>query len=216
MLGEVHEAMTNVDEGDEHQMERRFNGRRRLEKVHCDAKRKHEATLPELAKHWRISRSSWDRSGGLYTGETEVSDFFDVELRVNTLQFLLETVLVRRGRRWWYMATPNRHIISLVQFTTWRSELVIAKVIMTARTRRMRVKRSRWRSKSYIWALGGHNWAPGGRIWKPIYGVRPRISLGPADGDLLTEPTFSQGGVYTPTIQKECEQLLKNKNYNYN
>ena len=32
-------------------------------------------------------------------GETEVSDFFDVELRVNTLQFLPETVSVRRGRR---------------------------------------------------------------------------------------------------------------------
>ena len=50
MLGEVHGAMTNVDEGDEHQMERRLYGRRRLEKVHCDAKRKHKATLPELAK----------------------------------------------------------------------------------------------------------------------------------------------------------------------
>ena len=37
------------------------------------------------------------------------------------------------------MVTPNRHMLSLVQFTTWRSELVIAKVIMTARTRRMRV-----------------------------------------------------------------------------
>ena len=37
------------------------------------------------------------------------------------------------------------------------------------------------------------------------------ISLGPADGDLLTEPTFSQGGVYTPTIQKNVN---KNKNYN--
>ena len=56
-------------------MERRLYGRRRLEKVHCDAKRKHKATLPELAKHWRISRSSWDRSGGPYTGEREVSDF---------------------------------------------------------------------------------------------------------------------------------------------
>ena len=202
MLGKVHEAKTNVDKGDEHQMERRLYGRRRLEKVHCDAKRKHKATLPELAKHWRISGSSWDRSGGPYTGETEVSDFFDVELRVNTLQFLPETVSVRRERRWWSMANPNRHMLSLVQSTTWRSELVIAKVIMTARTRRMRVKRSQWRSRSYIWALGGHNWAPGGRIWKPIYGVRSRISLGPADGDLLTEPTFSQGGVYTPTIQK--------------
>ena len=205
MLGEVHEAMTNVDEGDEHQMERRLYGRRRLEKVHCDAKRKHKATLPELAKHLRISRSSWDRSGGPYTGEREVSDFFDVELRVNTLQFLLETVSVRRGRRWWYMATPNRHMLSLVQFTTWRSELVIAKVIMTARTRRMRVNEADEgpRATSGLW--GGHNWAPGGRIWKPIYGVRARISLGSADGDLLTEPTFPQGGVYTPTIQKECE-----------
>ena len=37
------------------------------------------------------------------------------------------------------MATPNRHMLSLVQFTMWRSEFVIAKVIMTARTRRMRV-----------------------------------------------------------------------------
>ena len=51
MLGEVHGAMTNVDEGDEHHMERRLYGRRRLEKVHCDAKRKHKATLPELVKH---------------------------------------------------------------------------------------------------------------------------------------------------------------------
>ena len=40
MLSEVHEAMTNVDEGNEHQMEIRLYGRRRLEKVHCDAKRK--------------------------------------------------------------------------------------------------------------------------------------------------------------------------------
>ena len=37
------------------------------------------------------------------------------------------------------MATPNRHMLSLVQLTKWKSELVIAKVIMTARTRRMRV-----------------------------------------------------------------------------
>ena len=51
MLGEVHGAMTNVDKGDEHQMERRLYGRRRLEKVHRDEKRKHKVTLPELAKH---------------------------------------------------------------------------------------------------------------------------------------------------------------------
>ena len=45
----------------------------------------------------------------------------------------------------------------------------------------------------------------GGHIWNLSYGVRPSISLGPADGDLLNEPTFSQGGVYTPTIQKEFD-----------
>ena len=48
MTGEVHGAMTSLDEGDENQMERRLYGRRRLEKVHGDAKRKHKATLPEL------------------------------------------------------------------------------------------------------------------------------------------------------------------------
>ena len=59
------------------------------------------------------------------------------------------------------MATPNRHMLSLVQFTTWRSELVIAKVIMTARTRRMRVNEAEEgpRATSGLW--GGHNWAPG-------------------------------------------------------
>ena len=51
MLGKVHGEMTNLDEGDEHQMERQLYGRRRLEKVHGDAKRKHKATLPELVKH---------------------------------------------------------------------------------------------------------------------------------------------------------------------
>ena len=45
----------------------------------------------------------------------------------------------------------------------------------------------------------------GGHIWNLSYGVRPSMSLGPADADLLTEPTFSQGGVYTPTIQKEFD-----------
>ena len=51
------------------------------------------------------------------------------------------------------MATPNRHMLSLVQFTTWRSELVIAKVIMTARTRRMRVNEAdeRPRATSGLW-----------------------------------------------------------------
>ena len=55
------------------------------------------------------------------------------------------------------MATPNRHMLSLVQFTTWRSELVIAKVIMTARTRRMRVNEADEgpRATSGLWGGGG-------------------------------------------------------------
>ena len=44
-----------------------------------------------------------------------------------------------KGRRRRYKATPKRHMLPLVQSTTWRSEVVIAKVIMTARARRMRV-----------------------------------------------------------------------------
>ena len=48
MIDEVYGAMTNLDEGEQHQMERRLYGRRRLEKVHDDEKRKHIATLPEL------------------------------------------------------------------------------------------------------------------------------------------------------------------------
>ena len=45
----------------------------------------------------------------------------------------------------------------------------------------------------------------GGPYLKPKLWGRPSISLGHADGDLLNEPTFSQGGVYTPTIQKEFD-----------
>ena len=33
---------------------------------------------------------------------------------------------------------PKRHMLPLVQSTTWRSEVVIAKVILTARAQRMR------------------------------------------------------------------------------
>ena len=49
-----------------------FYGRRMLKKGQCNEQRWPKATLPELAKHWRISRSSSDRSGGPYTGEKEV------------------------------------------------------------------------------------------------------------------------------------------------
>ena len=33
---------------------------------------------------------------------------------------------------------PKRHMLPLVQSTTWRSEVVIAKVILTARAQRLR------------------------------------------------------------------------------
>ena len=62
------------------------------------------------------------------------------------------------------MATPNRHMLFLVQFTTWRSELVIAKVIMTARTRRMRVNEADEgpRATSGLW--GGATTGPQGAV----------------------------------------------------
>ena len=61
-----------------------FHGRRMLKKGQCNEQRGPKATLPELAKHWRISRSSSDRSGVPYTG-------------VKILPKLWEMVLVRRG-----------------------------------------------------------------------------------------------------------------------
>ena len=68
------------------------------------------------------------------------------------------------------MATPNRHMLSLVQFTTWRSELVIAKVIMTARTRRMRVNEADEgpRATSGLW----------GRTTGPQGAVSESLSIG--------------------------------------
>ena len=70
------------------------------------------------------------------------------------------------------MATPNRHMLSLVQSTTWRSELVIVKVIMTARTRRMRVNEADEGPGATSWLWGAlseslsmglglkYHWAP--------------------------------------------------------
>ena len=62
------------------------------------------------------------------------------------------------------MATPNRHMLSLVQFTTWRSELVIAKVTMTARTRRMRVNEADAGPRATS-GLGGGG---GGGVWAQL------------------------------------------------
>ena len=90
------------------------------------------------------------------------------------------------------------------QSATWRNEVVIAEVVLTARAQKLRANEAEEGPGATSKLQEGHNWAPGGQIWKPVYGVRTIISLGPADGDLLTEPTFSQGGVYTPTIQTEC------------
>ena len=66
------------------------------------------------------------------------------------------------------MATPNRHMLSLVQFTTWRSELVIAKVIMTARTRRMRVNEADEgpRATSGLW---GATTGPQGAVSESLF-----------------------------------------------
>ena len=76
--------MTTEGEGDEHQMERRLQWEANAYKGQCNEQRGPKATLPELAKHWRNSRSSSDRSGVPYTG-------------VKILPKLLEKVWVRRG-----------------------------------------------------------------------------------------------------------------------
>ena len=101
-------------------------------------------------------------------------------------------------------------MLPLVQSATWRSEVVIAKVILTARAQKLRANEAEEGPGATSKLQEGHNWAPGGQIWKPVYGVRTIISLGPADGDLLTEPTFSQGGVYTPTIKQNVIKIIIN------
>ena len=95
------------------------------------------------------------------------------------------------GSRRRHMANPIANMLPIVYCTTWKHVFVITRNIMEARTPRRRDMRSRGRSRGRVWALGG-------RIWNLSYGVRPNISLGPADGDLLTEPTFSPGGVLRP------------------
>ena len=74
------------------------------------------------------------------------------------------------------MATPNRHMLSLVQFTTWRSELVIAKVVMTARTRRMRVNEANEgpRATSGLWGAVSESLSMGLGLeyhWAPLTGT---------------------------------------------
>ena len=89
------------------------------------------------------------------------------------------------------MATPIANMLPIVYSTTCINVFVITRSIMEARTQGRRDMRSRGRFRGRVWALGV-------RIWNLSYGVRPSVSLGPADGDLLTEPTFSRGGVLRP------------------
>ena len=80
------------------------------------------------------------------------------------------------------MATPNRHMLSLVQSTTWRCELVIAKVIMTARTRRMRVNEADEgpRATSGLW---GATTGPQGAVSESLsMGLRLEYHWAPLTG----------------------------------
>ena len=95
------------------------------------------------------------------------------------------------GSRRRHMATPRANMLPLVHSTTWRNEFAITGVIKAARTQRRRDMRSRGRSSGRVWALGAvsETWAKG---------LGLAISLGPADGDLLSEPTCSRGGGLRP------------------
>ena len=80
------------------------------------------------------------------------------------------------------MATPNMNMLSLVQSTTWRSELVIAKVIMTARTRRMRVNEADEgpRATSGLW---GATTGPQGAVSESLsMGLRLEYHWAPLTG----------------------------------
>ena len=80
------------------------------------------------------------------------------------------------------MATPNRNMLSLVQSTTWRSELVIAKVIMTARTQRMRVNEADEgpRATSGLW---GATTGPQGAVSESLsMGLRLEYHWAPLTG----------------------------------
>ena len=74
-----------------------------------------------------------------------------------------------------------KQMLPLVQSATWRSEVVIAKVILTARAQRLRANEAEegpGAHPSSRRAITG----PQGPNLKPVYGVRTIISLGPADG----------------------------------
>ena len=93
------------------------------------------------------------------------------------------------------MATPRANMLSSVHSTTWRNEYGITGCIMAARTQGRRDMRSRGRYRSCIWALGGRIWAVSETL---AMGLGLAISLGPADRDLLSEPTCSRRGGLPP------------------
>ena len=141
--------MTTGDEGDEHQMERRLQWEANAYKGQCNEQRGPKTTLPELASMKKNSRLSSDRSGVPCTG-------------VKILPKLWEKIWMRRGgdddpRR------PKR-TFPLVQSTTWRSEVVIAKVILTARAQKLRANEAEEGPGATSKLQEGHNWAPGGQI----------------------------------------------------
>ena len=115
--------MTTGDEGDEHQMERRLQWEATAYKGQCNEQRGPKATLPELASMKKklqiVLRQIWSALHGREDSET------------------LGEGLDAKGRRRWSKATQT-HMFPLVQSTTWRSEVVIAKVILTARAQKLR------------------------------------------------------------------------------
>ena len=142
--------MTTGDEGDEHHMERRLQWEANAYKGQCNEQRGPKATLPELASMKKNSRLSSDRSGVPCTG-------------VKILPKLWEKIWMRRGgdddpRR------PKRNMLPLVQSTTWRSEVVIAKVILTARAQKLRANEAEEGPGATSKLQEGQNWAPGGQI----------------------------------------------------
>ena len=123
-----------------------LHGRRMLKKGQCNEQRGPKATLPELAKHWRISRSSSDRSGVPYTG-------------VKILPKLWEMVLVRRGgdddtRR---LPTGTCSLLSNPPRGEAKSS---SRRSYDGKDPKNEGQRSRWRSRSNTLALEGPQLGP--------------------------------------------------------
>ena len=116
--------MTTGDEGDEHQMERRLQWEANAYKGQCNEQRGPKATLPELASMKKLQivlRQIWSALHGREDSSKTLGEGLGANGGATMIQ-----------------GDPNRHMLPLVQSTTWRSEVVIAKVILTARAQRLR------------------------------------------------------------------------------